>query len=159
MRLASRLEEARQASRHLLSALRLSDGYDEAAVYSFDMNLQSLQPFTADAGEPEAPSMTVPGPAGALGTQLRRLGSQSVIYGLGGLVQRILAVFLVPLYTHYLHPSDYGHVATLLFGLTPGDPATVTGAALVLTAIGAVAGWVPARLASRIDPARVLRDG
>jgi O-antigen/teichoic acid export membrane protein/glycosyltransferase involved in cell wall biosynthesis len=68
----------------------------------------------ADAGEPEAPSMTVPGPAGALGAQLRRLGSQSVIYGLGGLVQRILAVFLVPLYTHYLHPSDYGHVATLL---------------------------------------------
>jgi VWFA-related protein len=50
MRLASRLEEARQAARHLLSALRLSDGYDEASVYSFDMNLQSLQPFTADAG-------------------------------------------------------------------------------------------------------------
>ena len=50
MRLASRLEEARQAARHLLSALRLSDAYDEAAVYSFDMNLQSLQPFTADAG-------------------------------------------------------------------------------------------------------------
>lgn len=50
MRLSSRLEEARQAARHLLSALRLSDGSDEAAVYSFDMNLQSLQPFTADAG-------------------------------------------------------------------------------------------------------------
>ena len=51
------------------------------------------------------------------------------------------------------------YVATLLFGLTPGDPATVTGAALVLTAIGAVAGWMPARRASRIDPARVLREG
>ena len=50
MRLSSRLEEARQAARHLLSALRLSEAFDEAAVYSFDMNLQSLQPFTADAG-------------------------------------------------------------------------------------------------------------
>lgn len=52
MRLASRLEDARQAARHVLSALRLggSANADEAAVFSFDMNLQSLQPFTADAG-------------------------------------------------------------------------------------------------------------
>ena len=54
MRLASRLEEARQAARHLLSAMRLNDGFDEAAVYSFDMNLQSLQPFTADSGAIES---------------------------------------------------------------------------------------------------------
>jgi Ca-activated chloride channel family protein len=50
MRLSDRIEEARQAARHLLSALRLAAGADEAAVYSFDMNLQSLQPFTVDAG-------------------------------------------------------------------------------------------------------------
>jgi ABC-type antimicrobial peptide transport system permease subunit len=31
-------------------------------------------------------------------------------------------------------------------------------AAAVLTAIGAVAGWLPAYRASRIDPAEVLRD-
>ena len=54
MRLASRLEEARQASRHLLSALNLAGGVDEAAVFSFDMNLQSLQPFTADASAIES---------------------------------------------------------------------------------------------------------
>jgi Ca-activated chloride channel homolog len=48
MRLSSRLEGARQAARHLLSALNLASGADEAAVFSFDMNLQSLQPFTAD---------------------------------------------------------------------------------------------------------------
>jgi VWFA-related protein len=54
MRLASRLEEARQAARHLLSALNLANGVDEAAVFSFDMNLQSLQPFTADAGAIES---------------------------------------------------------------------------------------------------------
>jgi VWFA-related protein len=49
MRLASRLEDARQAARQLLSSLRLGSAGDEAAVYSFDMNLQSLQPFTSDA--------------------------------------------------------------------------------------------------------------
>jgi ABC-type antimicrobial peptide transport system permease subunit len=50
-------------------------------------------------------------------------------------------------------------VATLLFGLTPRDPATLVAAALILGSIGALAGWIPAFRASRIDPARVLRDG
>jgi ABC-type antimicrobial peptide transport system permease subunit len=50
-------------------------------------------------------------------------------------------------------------VATMLFGLQPGDPATFTAAAVVLASIGALAGWLPARRASRIDPARVLREG
>jgi VWFA-related protein len=56
MRLASRLDDARQAARHVLSAMRLGTGTDtdEAAVFSFDMNLQSLQPFTADAGAIES---------------------------------------------------------------------------------------------------------
>ena len=49
MRLAARLDDSRQAARHVLSALRLGGG-DEAAVFSFDMNLQSLQPFTSDPG-------------------------------------------------------------------------------------------------------------
>jgi VWFA-related protein len=34
----------------VLSALQLGSAADEAAVFSFDMNLQSLQSFTADAG-------------------------------------------------------------------------------------------------------------
>ena len=49
-----------------------------------------------------------------LGAQLRRLGKHSAIYGLGGLVQRILAVLLLPVYTRYLSPSDYGTVETLI---------------------------------------------
>ncbi len=50
-------------------------------------------------------------------------------------------------------------VATLLYGLQPRDPMTLAAAALVLGTIGAAAGWLPARRASRIDPAVVLRDG
>jgi O-antigen/teichoic acid export membrane protein len=49
-----------------------------------------------------------------LGAQLKRLGKHSAIYGLGGLVSRILAVLLLPLYTRYLSPSDYGKVETLI---------------------------------------------
>ena len=50
----------------------------------------------------------------ALGAELKRLGKHSAIYGLGGLVSRILAVLLLPLYTRYLSPSDYGTVETLI---------------------------------------------
>jgi O-antigen/teichoic acid export membrane protein len=49
-----------------------------------------------------------------IGAQLRRLGRHSAIYGLGGLVSRILAVLLLPLYTTYLTPTDYGRVETLV---------------------------------------------
>jgi O-antigen/teichoic acid export membrane protein len=50
----------------------------------------------------------------ALSGQLKRLGKHSAIYGLGGLVSRILAVLLLPLYTHYLSTSDYGQIETLV---------------------------------------------
>jgi hypothetical protein len=46
----------------------------------------------------------------SLAFQLRRLARHSAIYGLGGLVSRILATLLLPLYTHYLPPDAYGRV-------------------------------------------------
>jgi hypothetical protein len=48
-------------------------------------------------------------------------------------------------------------VSTLLFGLHPRDPATLATAAGLLMIIGALAGWLPARRAARIDPAEILR--
>jgi O-antigen/teichoic acid export membrane protein/glycosyltransferase involved in cell wall biosynthesis len=53
-------------------------------------------------------------PPAGLGRQLRRLGRHSAIYGIGGLVSRVIAVLLLPLYTHYLTPADYGKIETLL---------------------------------------------
>ena len=50
-------------------------------------------------------------------------------------------------------------VKALLYGLQPRDPLTLIVAAVLLSLIGATAGWIPARRAARIDPARVLRDG
>jgi putative ABC transport system permease protein len=49
-------------------------------------------------------------------------------------------------------------VASLLFGVDPRDAVTLAAATLVLTAVGALAGWLPAWRASRIDPSEVLRD-
>ncbi|MGH9160120.1 MAG: ABC transporter permease [Vicinamibacteraceae bacterium] len=46
----------------------------------------------------------------------------------------------------------------LLYGVAPHDTATLIAASLVLAAVGMLAGWLPARRAARIDPARVLRD-
>ena len=38
----------------------------------------------------------------------------SAIYGLGSIVARIIGVLLLPLYTRYLSPSDYGLIETLV---------------------------------------------
>jgi putative ABC transport system permease protein len=46
----------------------------------------------------------------------------------------------------------------LLYGLEPRDPATLVSAAVTLAVVGALAGWLPAYRASRIDPAEVLRE-
>jgi putative ABC transport system permease protein len=83
-------------------------------------------------------------PAGVIRLVLRRVGilvAAGVI--VGGGISWILARF----------------VSTLLYGLQPHDPLTLAGAVVILGAIGALAGWLPARRAARIDPAQVLREG
>jgi O-antigen/teichoic acid export membrane protein len=49
----------------------------------------------------------------SLTAQLRGLTRDSFIYGIGGLVSRFLAVLLLPLYTSYVSPGDYGRIEIL----------------------------------------------
>ena len=74
------------------------------------------------------------------------LGRVSILVGIGIIVGLALAAWA----------SRF--VTTLLYGLEPGDPLTLMSSAAALAAIGALAGWLPAHRASRLDPTKVLGD-
>jgi ABC-type antimicrobial peptide transport system permease subunit len=48
-------------------------------------------------------------------------------------------------------------LGTLLYGVTPNDPATLIGATLGIALIAALSGYVPARRATRVDPVFAIR--
>jgi putative ABC transport system permease protein len=86
------------------------------------------------------------GPAGAIRLILLRAGA---LVGTGIAAGTLLALWA----------AQFMAGSSLIYGLQPRDPATLAGAAIVLGTIGAFAGAIPALRASRIDPARVLREG
>jgi len=47
--------------------------------------------------------------------------------------------------------------SSLLFGIQPNDVLSVFGAALFLVVVGLLAGYIPARRASRINPSTAIR--
>ena len=57
-------------------------------------------------------------------------------------------------------PASWGAahlISSQLFGLSPGDPVTLSTAVVLLTLVAALAGYIPARKASRVNPLVALR--
>ena len=82
----------------------------------------------------------------------------------GGVVELVLERTVIMIGTGIVAGSAVSlwasrFVSPLLFGLSPHDPLTLGAAIAVLGAIGGLAAWLPARRASRLDPAHVLREG
>jgi predicted permease len=50
-------------------------------------------------------------------------------------------------------------VSSRLYGIQPGDPVTIAGAAVLLVGVASMAGYIPARRAARVDPLIALQDG
>jgi predicted permease len=76
------------------------------------------------------------------GIVLRTLGLAALGLGAGLIASRVLARAL----------------GSLLFGVTSSDPATFAAIGALLVAVAAIAGYIPARRASRIDPMVALRS-
>ena len=49
-------------------------------------------------------------------------------------------------------------VQNSLYEIQPTDPISFAAAAILITAVGAVAAWIPARRAARVDPIQALRN-
>jgi ABC-type antimicrobial peptide transport system permease subunit len=50
------------------------------------------------------------------------------------------------------------YIASFLYGVTATDPRTLAAAMIFFGAVAAIAGFVPARRASRLDPMVALRE-
>jgi len=86
----------------------------------------------------------------ALGAQARDIASLVLKEGMKPVFVGVVAGLLAALLVARL-------ISSLLFGVTPIDPATYALAATILLTVAAAACWIPARGAIRIDPIETLR--
>ncbi|HKW46526.1 MAG TPA: FtsX-like permease family protein, partial [Gemmatimonadaceae bacterium] len=76
-------------------------------------------------------------------TDTTRLGLRLTIAGVGA------GLMLFAIVARFIRGS--------LYGVAPWDAPTIVSAALGLLVVAALASWIPARRAARVDPAEALR--
>jgi predicted permease len=86
----------------------------------------------------------------ALGAERR-----DVLYGIAGQGLRVTAIGLAAGIAGGVAATRF--LSSLLFGLQPNDPATVTGVSLILIAAALLGCYIPARRATKVDPMVALR--
>jgi putative ABC transport system permease protein len=86
----------------------------------------------------------------ALGAQTGAVLKLAVGYGLKLVVAGVLIGLVAAFVLTRL-------MATLLFGVTPTDPMTFALISLLLVGVAAVASYIPARRATKVDPLIALR--
>ena len=86
----------------------------------------------------------------ALGATPRAVAAATTRIGLGLTGAGVAAGFL-------LFAAVARFIRGFLFGVAPWDPPTIVSAAAGLLAVAALASWIPARRAARVDPAETLR--
>ena len=161
-------------------------GAIRAAVRDYNRNLPvvRISPLTQHAGLGLLPQRAAASVAGALGlvalllaaigvhgvvahTVVSRTREIGVRVALGADARRIvwtilrqsLVVVAIGAAIGLAASAGAGHLARgLLFGVSPLDPAAFAGAAAVLGAVAALACFVPARRATRINPVVALRS-
>jgi len=85
---------------------------------------------------------------GAAPERLRRdvLGQALAVSGAGAIIGLVVTLFASRL------------LAAMLFDVSPTDPAALITACVVLLIVVTIAAYVPARWATRVDPASALRS-
>lgn len=157
----------------------------QAALSQVDTGLTfAVRPIARDVGDALAQDRLVASLAGffgAVGLLLaavgvygvasyavtRRRGEIAIRVALGGPPGKVVRTMLARLSWCVLAGSAAGvlaalwlsrFVASLLFGLAPGDPVSLAASVITFTLVATVAAWLPARRAARTDPVRVLRE-
>jgi O-antigen/teichoic acid export membrane protein len=72
----------------------------------------------AQSGMPGAEAGASSAPPGGFGSKLKRLGSESLVYGLSSIVGRLLSYLLQPYYAHQFNPAQNG-VQSVVYSYIP----------------------------------------
>jgi putative ABC transport system permease protein len=87
----------------------------------------------------------------ALGAEPSRVARLVIADGMRVAVAGIVAGVVAALFASRL-------AASLLYGVSPRDPLTIVAVAVTLLVVAALANWIPARRAARVDPLIALRQ-